>query len=200
MENVLTVEQLNSLDKAALVALVMQKNTQLEELNQKMDRLLEQIAAANNARFGRSTESGLIDENQLCFFNEAEAFQDGNQEPDIEIIVPSYKRRKHAEKREEDLSGFPVKVIEHTLSEEELNDAFPKGFNRLPDEVYKKLEFHPATYEVLEHHIAVYKDKGSSKIVKANHPAEMLNNSIATPSLAAAIKEKRPKGPFSLKI
>ena len=187
MENVLTLEQLNNLDKAALVALVLQKDSQLEELNQKMDRLLEQIANANNARFGRSTETGLIDENQLCLFNEVEACQDGNKEPDIEIIVPSYKRRKHAGKRNEDLAGFPVKVIEHTLSEEELNDTFPKEFNRLPDEVYKKLEFHPATYEVLEHHIAVYKDKKSLKIIKADHPTEMLNNSIATPSLAAAI-------------
>lgn len=187
MENVLTLEQLNNLDKSALVALVMQKDSQLEELNHKMDRLLEQIANANNARFGRSTETGLIDENQLCFFNEVEAFADNSPEPDIEIIVPSYKRRKHIGKRAEDLSNFPVKVIEHNLSEEELNIQFPEGFNRLPDEVYKKLEFHPATYEVLEHHIAVYKDKKSSRIVKAEHPVEMLNNSIATPSLAAAI-------------
>ena len=60
MKDVLTSEQLNNLDKAALVALVMQKDSQLEELNQKMDRLLEQIANANNARFGRSTEAERI--------------------------------------------------------------------------------------------------------------------------------------------
>ena len=161
MKDVLTLEQLNNLDKSALVALVMQKDSQLEELNQKMDRLLEQIANANNALFGRKTEAGLIIENQISMFNEIEALADGSSEPEIEVIVPSYKRRKRAGKRNEDLSGFPVKVIEHTLSEEELQVQFPNGFSKLPDEIYRKLEYYPATYEVLEHHIAVYKDKSS---------------------------------------
>jgi len=187
MENVLTREQLNSLDKNALVALVLTQGEELKALNIKMDRLLEQIASASNARFGRSTETGLIDEDQLCLFNEIEAFSDDNEEPEIEVIVPSYKRRKHAGKRDEDLSGFPVKVIEHTLSDVQLSKEFPNGYSNLPDEVYRKLEYHPATYEVLEHHIAVYKDKSSKKVIKAKHPVEMLDKSIATPSLAAAI-------------
>ena len=85
------------------------------------------------------------------------------------------------------MSGFPVRVEEHTLSDEELAELFPDGYRYLPDEVYRKLEMHPATYEVIEHHIKVYKGKKNGTIVKADHPKEMLNNSIATPSLVAAI-------------
>ena len=83
MENVLTLEQLNKLDKTALVELALSQASQLQALNQKMDKLLEQIAASNNARFGRSTEAGLVDENQLCLFNEAEAVADGDADTDV---------------------------------------------------------------------------------------------------------------------
>ena len=44
----------------------------------------------------------------------------------------------------------------------------------------------PALFEVHEHHIAVYKDR-NEKIVKVEHPKEMLNGSIATPSVVSAV-------------
>lgn len=108
-------------------------------------------------------------------------------EPGIDtVIVPAHKRRKRKGKLDEDLSDFPVKVIEHTMTEKELNDCFPEGYGRLPDEVYRKLELIPAVFEVHEHHIAVYRGK-NGKIVRAERPKEMLDASIATPSLVSAI-------------
>ena len=68
-----------------------------------------------------------------------------------------------------------------------LQELFDGDYRKLPDEVYKKLEFHAATFEVVEHHIEVYCGNKNQKMVKADHPAELLNNSIATPSLVAAI-------------
>lgn len=44
----------------------------------------------------------------------------------------------------------------------------------------------PASFEVREHHIAVYKGK-NGKFAKREHPKDMLDNSIATPSLVAAV-------------
>lgn len=82
--------------------------------------------------------------------------------------------------------GLPVTVVEHALSDKELSEIFPEGYTCLPDEVYKKLEFVPASYEVMEHHIAVYKGK-NGKIVKAEPPKELLQNSVATASLVASI-------------
>ena len=103
-----------------------------------------------------------------------------------EVLVPAHKRRKRKGKLDEDLMNFDSKVIEHTLTDEQLAEHFPEGYRRLPDEVYRKLELIPAVFEVHEHHIAVYKGK-NGKIVKAEHPKEMLNGSIATPSIVSAV-------------
>ncbi len=103
-----------------------------------------------------------------------------------EVIVPAHKRRKRKGKLDEDLMDLDTRIIEHTLSDAQLQEHFPKGYKRLPDEVYKKLELIPAVFEVHEHHIAVYKGR-NGKIVKAEHPKEMLNGSIATPSIVSAV-------------
>ena len=69
-----------------------------------------------------------------------------------------------------------------------LEAAFPDGkYRQLPDEVYKRLEFHPASFEVKEHHVAVYAGTDNETIVKARRPKDLLRGSIVTPSLEAAI-------------
>ena len=210
----LTLEQVNNLTKEELVSLFMDMQDELfkavdylqkmqEQLNEannsmkqmtvQVEKLTEQVMLMNSRQFGKKSERYLAGSDQLTMldfgFNEAEATIQGQliNEPDINtVIVPEHKRRKRTGKREEDLSGFPVTIVEHNLSEEELKEKFPDGYDRLPDEVYKKLELHPATFEVKEHHIAVYKGK-NGEMAKAEHPKEMLNNSIATPSLVAAV-------------
>lgn len=187
MEN-LSREQLNTLPKDTLVEMVLSLSNQIKELNKKMDLMLEQMAIMNNARFGRKTEKIAVLDEQLSFFNEIEACADeSHPEEDVTVIVPSYKRKKSAGKRNDDLSGFPVKIVIHEIPEDELNILFPNGYTHLPDETYTKLNFIPASYEVLEHHRCVYKSKDDERIVKAPHPADMLEKSIATPSLVSAI-------------
>lgn len=171
---------------------------QLKEMNQKMDILIEQMGIAQQKRFGRSTEK--IDwEGQLeMLFNEAEVLIVDKYvvEPTLEQVCPELDDvtiKKHSPrpkgKREEDLADLPIKVIEHTLSEIELQEKFGSTWRRLPDEVYKRLAFHPATFEVEEHHVAVYTGKadGEETVVKAPRPTDLLRNSIVTPSLEAAI-------------
>ena len=201
----LTYEKLNSLYKEILIQMLLSTKEQLDNSLLKLDEmskqinetnatiriLTEQLAIANQRQFGRKTEKNLVldeEEGQQLFFNEVEfEFDKGIvEEPDMETVVKSYRRKKKG-KRDNDLSGFPVKIEEHTLSDEELAKLFPDGYRCLPDEVYRKLEMHPATYEVIEHHIKVYKGKKNGTVVKAKHPKEMLNNSIATPSLVATI-------------
>jgi len=195
MENSWNSEQLNSCDKSILITLILSQQeiikaqtAQIEDLNRKMDNMLETLAIMRNDKFGRKSEAGMIDENQLNFFNEmeSEAEKFNGVEPIITEVVPSYTRKKKG-KRKEDLSGFKVTVVPHDIPEEELKKLFPNGYKHMPDEVYTKLEFHPATYEVLEHHIKVYAEKNGDRIVRASHPKEMLDKSIATPSLTAAI-------------
>lgn len=189
----LTREQLNSLDKDILITLLLGMQDQLAQQTAAIEKLTEQIALMNTRNFSRKSEKSLTDDSQLsCFaeiFNEIESLvtEQTSMEPALEeVVVPAHKRRKAKGKLEEDLKDFPVKIVEHTLSEEELAACFPEGYKRLPDEVYKKLELIPAVFEVHEHHIAVYKGKNGN-IVRADHPKEMLDHSIATPSLVSAI-------------
>ena len=68
-----TEEQLNTLDKSFIVELFLQLQEQNEKLtgevqalNQKMERLIEQVALSNKHRFGRSSEK-MTDTAQICF-------------------------------------------------------------------------------------------------------------------------------------
>ena len=197
---------LENLDKQTLITLLMTTHASLESmqktierLNKNIDILTEEVRSLRTKQFGRHSEKNLVDaQDQLYIsFNEAEIVIDlypVTQELEFEEIHPkAYKRGKKAKgKREEDLKDLPTEVVEHTMSEEELAQAFPSGkYKRLPDEVYKRLEYQPAGFKVTEHHVAVYAAEGNddneSVIIRADRPADLLRNSVTTASLMAAV-------------
>lgn len=174
------------------MAVILSMQDQISQLNTNMERLIEQIADANNKRYGRSSEKLDVIAGQLeleLIFNEAEALTETLYvvEPAEEDVIP-VRRRKQKGKREEDLKELPVEIIPHTLPEEKLAELFGgDGWKQLPDEIYKRVRVQPAVYTVEEHHVAVYAGKDNQTIVKANRPKSLLRNSILTPSLAASI-------------
>lgn len=184
----LSKEQLNTLSKEEVIDmfLTIQDHVLIIE---------ERLAAMNVNTYGRKTEklSALTpNENQMSFFNEFEAIEDGteydDENPAEETEKITYTRKKSKGKRETDLSGLPRVEVKHEIPEEKLIELFGEnGWKCLPDQVYSKLEVEPAKYWVAEHHIAVYAGKNNGKIVKADHPTELINKSIATPSLVAGI-------------
>lgn len=197
MKETISREEFNKLDIDVLYTMftglqeqIAKQSETIDALRLTVDKLTEQIAIMNSRRFGKSSEKALVTGDQLSIldfgFNEAEFTVDTSSadEPEIETVVVRRKKRKG--KREEDLSAFPVIPIIHELSKDELEEKFLDGYKELPDEIYKKLRIIPAQFEVLEHHIKVYKGKDGS-IVKAPHPKEMMDHSIATPSLVAFI-------------
>ena len=198
-----TEEQLNSVDKSFLIQLLLQQQEQLEAItkelhasNEKMQLLMEQVILGKQNRFGRSSEK-MEDTSQICFrevdgtivfFNEAEVVCDLNAaEPeDLERKAPKQPKRKG--KKEADLSGLPVRRIDHYLSAEELEAEFGvRGWKQLPDAISRKYHFVPAKVEVEEHHIGVYASKTDEHMVKADHPKTLLHGSLVSPSLGAAI-------------
>ena len=203
----LSEEQLNNLNKEALIIIVsslqdqlaaMQgqldsANAQLSDTNRQIELLAEQIRLMNQRQFGKRSETASEIDGQLSMFdsfNEVEATQNPSiPEPEItEVIISSYKRSKTKGKREADLDGLPARVFEHTLSEEELAEKFPNGYKELPPEVYKRLHIIPETFIVDEHHVHLYAAKDNSgKMVRAKRPADLFRNSIATPALVASI-------------
>ena len=198
-----TEEQLNSVDKSFLIHLLLQQQEQLEVLtkelhasNEKMQLLMEQVILGKQNRFGRSSEK-MEDRNQICFlevdgtivfFNEAEAVCDLSAAEPENLELKSPKQPKRKGKKEADLSGLPVRRIDHYLSEAELEAEFgKKGWKQLPDAISRKYHFVPAKVEVEEHHIGVYASKTDEHMVKADHPNVLLHGSLVSPSLAAAV-------------
>ena len=190
-----TEEKLNSFDKETLIQLFLSQQEQLENIDHNLQLVLERLADLKRHRFGRSSERHESDEQisfmevdgKIVFFNESEAVaaEDDGAEPET---VPRRKPKKKQGKREEDLDGLPVVVIEHSMTEEELAARFGEGgFKQLPDEVYRRYGFTPAKVEVEEHHVKVYAGKKTDEIVKAPHPESLLRGSLVSPSLEAAV-------------
>lgn len=204
----LSEEQLNNLDKGALIIIVSAlqdqlqsmsrqldtANAQLADTNRQIELLTEQIRIMNQRQFGRKSERNLgVTDGQLSMFdsfNEVEGFHNPAVcEPVIqEIVIASYRRSKSKGKRDADLDGLPARIIEHRLSDEELAERFPNGYKELPVEIYKRLHIIPETFIVDEHHVHIYASKDNDgTIIKAERPVDLFRNSIATASLVASI-------------
>lgn len=190
-----TEEKLNSLDKETLIQLFLSQQEQLGQIDHTLQLVLEQMADLKRHRFGRTSErhetenqiSFMEVNGKIVFFNESEAAAAENSEEEPSPV--SQKRpQKRKGKREEDLEGLPVVVIEHAIEEKELEERFGKeGWKQLPDEVYRRYGFTPAKVEVEEHHVKVYAGKKTEEVVKAPHPACLLKGSLVSPSLEAAV-------------
>lgn len=171
-----------------------EQKVQLEQVNQNMKLILEQLNISKQNQFGRSSEKMVYDGQLEICFNEAEAMIANKYvvEPEMEEVCPcSYTRKKKKGKRDEDLKDIPVVVINHELSDHQLRSRFGDKWKRLPDEVYKRLTFHPATFEVEEHHVFVYAGTDNQTIIRGERPVDLMRNSIVTPSLEAAIMNSK---------
>lgn len=189
-----TEEQLNSFDKNTLIQLFLVQQSQLKDIDQKLQLLLEQVAVMNNHHFGRSSEK-LGSDHQICFmevdgkiiyFNEAEAIAAMDDEEEAPVIRSRGKKKKGH--RLADISHLPIIPIEHKMTEQELTKEFGKdGWSQMPDEIYHRYRFTPMKIEVEEHHVGVYRSKKEGHFKKAGHPAYLLRNSLVSPSLLAGI-------------
>ena len=126
-----TEDQLNKMDKTLLIELFLGLQDQMEDLtkethalNEKMQLMMEQLVLGKQQRFGRFTER-MEDTEQICFmevdgkivfFNEAEAVSDLEIEEPEELELQKISRRKKG-KKDQDLSGIPVRRIDHYLTE-----------------------------------------------------------------------------------
>lgn len=194
-------EQLEKLDKDFLIELLLSQQQQLREMDEKLQKILEQLADSNRRRFGRSSER-LDIPGQMTFYtadgelvyllNEAEAIADQNPETEPEEIPAKKRPGKRKGKRGEDLRDLPVIEIEHVMSAGELQSAFgTERWRRLPDEVYRRYRYIPSEVKVEEHHVAVYEGVTSKTKCKAKHPAYLFRNSLASASIAAAIIDSK---------
>ncbi len=173
-----TEEKLNSLDKETIIQLFLSQQEQLKQIDHNLQLVLEQVADLKRHRFGSSSErhetgeqiSFMEVDGKVVFLNEAEAIISMEGPDDSRENVPRQRPKKKQGKREEDLEGLPVVVVEHSMDEKELEEKFgQEGWKQLPDEIYRRYSFTPAKIEVEEHHVKVYAGKKTEEVVKAPH-------------------------------
>ncbi len=192
----LSSSELNSMSKEEMAAMILQMQQlheqlqqQQKQMEQQIHTLTEKIALMNARHFGRFTEKFSTLPGQMNIFNEVEAAAlEAITEPSVDLVVVRKKKQKG--KRKDDLSRLVKRVEKHELTKEQLKEIFGEnGWKRLPDEVYSRVKYQPAVKEVVEHHVAVYAAKRNDvdKIVRADRPVDLMRNSVATPSLVAAI-------------
>ena len=192
MSKTYTTEELNTLSGTELNQIILAQQEQINTLQANYEKLIEQIRIANQARFGRHSEKLDVIDGQLSLFDEAEAFSDPEaEEPPVEEVVQSYRRRRPKGKREEDLKGFPEESHHHTCTKEELDAFYGEGNWRAREpEVYKRLRYEPASWTVEVHTVEVFVGTNGlhqDEFVRGPRPKDLLRNSIVTPSLGAAI-------------
>lgn len=113
-----TEEQLNNFDKATLVQLFLAQQSQLQDIDKKLQLLIEQVAVLNNKRFGRSSEKFDVDnqirfievDGNIIYFNEAEAVASLVGDNSQESTSQKPRSQKTKGKRAADIQGLPVKA------------------------------------------------------------------------------------------
>ena len=67
MAEIFSRDELDQCSKEVLITLFLNLQEQMIEMNGKLDRLAEQLAVAQNHRYGRKSEKLDVIEGQLCF-------------------------------------------------------------------------------------------------------------------------------------
>ena len=178
------------------------KETEIAELRRQIDWFIAQIKKNNKRTFGQSSEkteyvSGV---EAISLFNEVEGEADPNQpEPEIEeVIIPEHKvkkRKKQVGHRDKVLEGLEVESIEYILNEDE--KICPECDGELhtigKEVVRREIEIIPAKVNVKEHVRLAYGcrrceiEGEHASILKADVPAALIPNSIASPSAVAYV-------------
>ena len=189
-----THDELNKCSHGELVTMVIAMQDQMDALNENIERLIEQVRAANSYRFGRHTEKLEAIDGQLSFFDEADAiYDDRAAEPAEEEVLPPRSHRKETRcQRETDLKDFPEEVLTpYSISEEELDALYGMGnWKQMPDETYKRLRHEPESWTVEIHTVKVYvgtDGEHQDEFLRGDRPKDLLRGSIVTPSLLSSI-------------
>ena len=172
----------------------------LKQTLKELEYVKAQVRLLTAKRFGASRERTPQEQPSLfeLVFNEVEATSEPfSSEPDL-TEVKGYQRKKRKGQRDELLQGLPENIIEHRLSEEEI-DCPACGHPRhiMSKEVRRELRIVPAEFWVDVHVQHVYSCRQCEQhgdepnIVTAPRPQRAIPNSVASSSAVAYIIEQK---------
>ncbi|EDP98835.1 hypothetical protein KT99_14395 [Shewanella benthica KT99] len=167
--------------------LVASQYSEIAELKQSVQRLLEPFRLAQQQRFGASSESHNY---QGELFNEAEVTLDEPEESTADDVSVSPKKRAKCKPLPKDL---PREIITHDISEADKQCACGHQLTLMEQDSSEKLKFVPAQISVIEHVRLKYSckhcdTKGTQANIKqAPVPASPIPKGFATPSLLSQL-------------
>lgn len=201
----LSREQIHNFTKPLLEEMVFNLLNQIDTMNSQISELTERINVLVAGQYGRKTEKAVEIDHQLEFcFNDAEitiidASEEQLREPtiaDINPLVPDAggdnderpARKPHIKKSMADkLKALPQQEIPYELPEDQRQCVCGGTLKEIGKKTVTRLEFHPASFEVVRQIIYSYKCDRCKKIIRADHPLPVFEGSLATPSLLAGI-------------
>ena len=185
-----TLSEKNEIEKR----LEIESSRFLEEIKRLKQEYLQKLELYKLRFFASRSEKMKIETGQMMLFNEAEDTVAKAAKTD-ETEQITYKRRKGRKSRELDLSGFPYVDIVHDLTEEEKIDSCGQKMKEIGCDVSFKVKVVPKQL-VVERHIRkkyasvnpdIETESAGGAVRMAALPPQMIEKSIATPSLLADV-------------
>ncbi|MDO9535223.1 MAG: IS66 family transposase [Bacillota bacterium] len=173
--------------------------SQVAELSQQVQYLLEQMRLARKKQFGASSEQSKYDApEQLNLFNEAEFFaNESSAEPEL-VEIETHYRKKRSETKDSLPEDLPVETMEHFLPENE--QSCPKCGEQLHiigKTVQRRLKLIPAQAVIVEDIYYTYSCRNCEKtgievpVIKVDMPSNVIKGSFATPEAVAHIMTQK---------
>ena len=191
MSDKYAADELNNLSREQMMNIIISLQDQVTQMNLNMEHLIEQIRLADQYRFGRHTER--LDEiaGQMNLFNEVETYADNSDEPSGEEVIITARKKKKKGQRDDDFKDLPREAHDHRLTDEQLDEFFGKDcWRRIKPDEYIRVRCQPAAYTVEAHSVDVAvgtKGDHQDEFLRGDRPKDLMRNSVATPSLMAAI-------------
>ena len=177
-------------DPILLKQLLLSASVQMSEKDGQIERLREQNALLIQRLFGRKSEqSSDPDSPQLEIFNEAESLAEATPEAPVDAVeedagAPTKRRGKRTPLPAE----LPRLVVTHELPEHELTCACGCRKQVIGEETSEQLDIIPMQIRVIRHVRKTYACQGCETApVTADKPAQLLEKSLASPSVLAML-------------
>ncbi len=175
--------------------ILLQQNS-INELKRQVENLTEMLLQMRQDKFGSSSERTKIkddlNDDQLCFFNEAEVEQDPKAEEPVKQDPKGRIRKKKSSRKEMIIGDIPVEVI--PLKPDEKRLVCPYCDSKLKsvgtEIVREEVRYIPASLKLLRYVRDTYgcphcKNTDHPYMVKPIAPTPVLNHSAASPSSVA---------------
>lgn len=174
-------------DPALLQPLIRELFEQLRKSLRREESLQAKVDELARKLFGRKTEK--LDPNQLALIDLSALGIPQSPEPEPVVEATPVPPRR-GPKRKRPSQDLPRRRVEHPLPEaERLCPCCDETMPAIREEIHEQLDYHPASFEVIEHVTFVYGcAKGcDEKIVQCKKPPQMVEKGIPGPGLLAQV-------------